>query len=132
MPVPEQTSDKILISIMNNFVQLFGVRELVISDTFRHRNRESFSTLDKRSGTEVVLLQSLDDNLKMASFYYLPRVILLADYPDIPFTDVLTDSPLQVVITLASAQDPLHPYRRLVDTELNVLHLDHFQERVQR
>lgn len=131
LPVPEQTSDKILISIMNNFVQLFGVRELVISDTFRHRNRESFSTLDKRSGTEVVLLQSLDDNLKMASSYYLPRVILLADCPDIPFTDVLTDSPLQIVIILASTQDPLHPYRRLLDTELNVLHLDHFQVRVQ-
>lgn len=128
LPLDEPIHDGTVITLLQEFVSLFGVRELSVSFSFRKRN-DGVAQLHKQSEDHILLLQSLDEEVLCPSSYELPRVTLCTE-PNatvLPIHLLTLKRPMHVVVVGMSMPDPWHPGRRLADTGSNILTLDQFK-----
>ena len=127
MPVDEPVHDAVLIGLLNDFVAMFGVREIATSATFRQRN-PTLSELYKKSDDHVLLLQTLEEETIHPSSYELPRVTMWTSTAAVPPEYLFTmQRPLHVIITPASTPDRWNTARCIADTGSNVLAVDQFK-----
>ena len=131
LPVDEPVDEATLIDLLRDFVAMFGVREIAISEEFRLRNA-ALSSLHKQSDDHLLLLQMLEEEKFRPSSYELPRVTLWTGTPGTlgtpPPKHLFTmKRPLHVIIAPASTPDPWNVSRRIADTGSNVLTVDQFK-----
>ncbi|MFL4469008.1 protein DpdF [Tateyamaria armeniaca] len=68
MPIDGTSDDAALISLLKDFVSLFGVREVATTAAFRHRN-SAIANLHKQSEDHLLLLHSLEEEATLPSSY---------------------------------------------------------------
>ncbi|RUW54560.1 ATP-dependent DNA helicase RecQ [Mesorhizobium sp. M1A.F.Ca.ET.072.01.1.1] len=128
LAVEEPIDDTAVVSLLRDFVAMFGVREIGTQTAFRERN-PSLAELHKHSDDRVLLLQSLEEEVLRPSSYELPRVTVWtgAVGPGLPKYLFTMKRPLHIIITPASTLDPWNVLRRIADTGSNVLSVDQFK-----
>jgi ATP-dependent DNA helicase RecQ len=128
LPVDEPVDDAALVSLLRDFVAMFGVREISTSTAFRQRN-PALAGLHKHSDDHVLLLQLLEEEALRPSSYELPRATLWTGATDarLPKQLFTMKRPLHVIIAPSSTVDPWNAARRIADTGSNVLAVDQFR-----
>lgn len=128
LPVEEPYDDAMLISLLKDFVSLFGVSEIATTAAFRKDN-SALSMLHKHSEDNVLLLQSLEEEALRPSSYELPRVSLWTGVSGalLPSHLFMLKRPLHIIIAPESTPDPWVMGRRIADTGSNVLGVDQFK-----
>lgn len=128
MPVEGPGDDAALMSLLKDFVSLFGVQEIATTTAFR-KNNSALADLHKQSHDHILLLHLLEEEASRPSSYELPRVTLWTGasgdcLPKFLFT---MKRPLHVIIAPASTPDPWNFGRQIADTGSNVLTVDQFK-----
>lgn len=128
LPIADPGDEASIMSMLRDFVAMFGVREIATTEAFRQRN-VALSSLHKHSEDHVLLLQTLEEETLRPSSYELPRVTLWtgptgAELPKHLFT---INRPLHIIILPTSTPDPWNFGRRIADTGSNALTIDQFK-----
>ncbi len=128
MPTEGPGDDAALMSMLKDFVSLFGVREIATTTAFR-KNNSALADLHKQCDDHILLLHSLEEEVSRPSSYELPRVTLWtgASSNGLPKFLFTMKRPLHVVIAPASTPDPWNFGRQIADTGSNVLTVDQFK-----
>lgn len=128
LPIEEPIDDAALMSLLKDFVSMFGVREIATTTAFRKAN-SALADLHKQSEDHILLLHSLEEEASRPSSYELPRVTVWtgASADGLPKFLFTMKRPLHVVIAPASTRDPWNFGRQIADTGSNVLTVDQFK-----
>ena len=123
--LPEVCRDAHLEEALTVLVSRFGIREVGISDSLR--KLDCIGSLHQNFPGKVLLIQSLEEELRSGvSSYQLPRVSIV-DEKDAVDTLFMLDRPLHIILAKPVVPDPFHPSRRLVETGRNILSWDQFK-----
>ena len=128
LPLDEPIDDDTVVGLLQDFVAMFGIGEVSTNANFRERC-PALRVLHKHSQDQILLLQTVEEEMKWPSSYELPRISvwLTPVASSIPKFLYTLKRPLHVIIAPASAQDPWNPGRRVADTGSNVLTFDVFK-----
>jgi ATP-dependent DNA helicase RecQ len=128
LSLEEPIDDALILSILEDLVALFGVREIGVTTRFRAANNR-LARLHKRAEDGILLVQNLEEEEHRPSSYELPRATVWSANGGrgIPPYLFMTNRPLHVIVTSMSTPDPWHAERRLSDTGSNLLSFDQFK-----
>ena len=126
LSLPDPWDDATALSIVADAVAAFNAREVAVSRRLRSA-ASGLKSLHKRSPSEMVLLETLEDEARSPSAVPLIRVSVLSEqHPPPPHIWELS-RPLHLVVASASLADPYHPTRRLGEVGGNTLTLEQFR-----
>ncbi len=126
LTLPDPWDDATAISIASDAVAAFNAREVAVSRRLRSAS-QALKTLHTRSPSGMVLLETLEDEVRSPSTAPLIRVSILSEQDPLPLHVLEISRPLHVIIASASLADPYHPGRRLGDVGANTLTLEQFR-----
>lgn len=117
----------VTLTVLEDLVSLFGVREIATSAAFRGGN-PGLKKVHERAANGLVLLQDLHEEAMRPQSYRLARATVLVDLSIPPPAHLfMLERPLHVLIATASTRDPWQPDRRLGDTGVNLLSFERFK-----
>jgi hypothetical protein len=128
LSLAEPLDDALILSILEDLVAMFGIKEIGVTTRFRLAN-SGLARLHRHAEDGVLLVQNLEEEERRPSAYELPRVTVWngisgRGIPPYLFT---ISRPLHVIVAAASTSDPWHAERRLADTGSNLLSYDQFK-----
>lgn len=126
LTLPDPWDDATALSVASDAVAAFNVREVAVSRRLRS-TAQGLKTLHRRSPSGVVLLGTLEDEIRNLPTAPLIRVSVLSEQDPPPLHVFEMSRPLHLVVASASLSDPYHPGRYLGDVGANTLTLEQFR-----
>lgn len=126
LTLPDPWDDATAVSIASDAVAAFNVCEVAVSRRLRSA-APALNGLHKRSTSGVVLLDTLEDEVRIPPSAPLARVSILSERDPPPLHVFEMVRPLHLIVAAASLVDPYHPGRRLGDVGVNTLTLEQFR-----
>jgi ATP-dependent DNA helicase RecQ len=128
--LPEEVRLAQIVDILADLVSTFGIREIAVPDAMR--GLDGIRQLHRRASDRVLLVQSLEEEAaSQPTVYRVARASVIDDHVSAEPL-MLLDRPLHLIIATASAADPFHPGRRLIETGNNTLTCDQFRAGARR
>ncbi|ESY79308.1 DEAD/DEAH box helicase [Mesorhizobium sp. LNHC221B00] len=126
LTLPDPWDDATAVSIASDAVAVFNAREVAVSRRFRSA-AQALKTLHRRSPSGMVLLETLEDEVRSPSTAPLIRVSILSEQSPPPHHVFEISRALHLIVASASLADPYHPGRRLGEVGANTLTLEQFR-----
>lgn len=125
LTLPEPWEDATALSVAADAVAAFNISEVAVSRRMRAA-APMLNALHKRSGSGIVLLETLEDEVRSPTNTPLLRLSILSEQVSPAHVFELA-RPLHLIVARASLADPYHPGRRLGDVGTNTLSLEQFR-----
>ena len=125
LTLPEPWEDATALSVAADAVAAFNISEVAVSRRMRAA-APSLNALHKRSSSGIVLLETLEDEVRNPTNTPLLRLSILSEQVSPAHVFELA-RPLHLIVARASLADPYHPGRRLGDVGTNTLSLEQFR-----
>jgi hypothetical protein len=125
LPLAEPVDTAEIMTILEDLVATFGIREVAVSEIFR-AGTPDLGHLHRRAGDGIMLIQSLEEEASCPPSYRIARATVVSGGVA-PWHIFLLGRPLHIILAPISTPDPLHRGRRLADTGTNILTVDQFK-----
>lgn len=126
LTLPDPWDDATAVSVAADAVAVFNAREVAVSRRLRSAS-QTLMTLHRRSPSGIVLVETLEDEVRNPSTAPLVRVSILSEQSPPPHHVFEISRSLHVIVASASLADPYHPGRCLGEVGANTLTLEQFR-----